>query len=60
MRYIVMLDGKEFSDLYFNMRGYRGYLPVPEGGNLDLGEKSIGAYRAQVKRLNREFRTVDV
>ena len=31
MRYDVMLNGEVFDTLYFNTRGYLGYLPLPGG-----------------------------
>jgi hypothetical protein len=55
MRYEVYLDGKFFSDLYFNMRGYVGYLPTPEGLNLDIGERGITAFKKEIASLNKEF-----
>lgn len=55
MRYDVLLDGELFDTLYFNTRGYCGYLPTPEGQRLDIGERGISAYRAEVRRLNAEF-----
>lgn len=59
MRYAVMLDGKEFSELYFNMHGYCGYLPSPKAdgsfGRLDIGERPISAFRKEVTALNREL-----
>lgn len=55
MRYEVYLDGKFFSDLYFNIRGYVGYLPTAEGHKLDIGEVGISAFRKEIARLNREM-----
>lgn len=59
MRYAVMLDGKEFGELYYNMRGYQGYLPSPRAdgsiGNLDIGERPISAFRKEVAELNRRL-----
>lgn len=60
MRYAVMLDGKEFGELYYNMRGYCGYLPSPRPdgtfGKLDIGERPITAFRKEITALNRECR----
>lgn len=53
-RYDVMLDDKLFDQLYFNMRGYVGYLPLPDGSRLYIGECSITEYRKEVAKLNRE------
>ena len=55
-RYDVMLHGKKVGQLYFNMRGYLGTLPTPEGRNLVIGEKGISAYKKEAVRLNREWR----
>ncbi len=55
MRYDVLLDGTVFDTLYFNMRGYLGSLPLPGGGRLEIGERGISAYRAEVRALNRQF-----
>lgn len=60
-RYHVLLDGKKFSELYYNMRGYLGALPYPCGtepdgiGQLQLGEVSITAYRREAAAVNRLF-----
>lgn len=54
-RYDVVLHGQVVGQLYFNMRGYCGVLPTPSGASLDIGEKSISAYRREVASLNREF-----
>jgi len=51
----VWFHGELFDTLYFNMSGYRGCLPCPEGGKLDIGEQSMGTYRKEVVKLNREF-----
>ena len=54
-RYDVMLHGQRFTQLYYNMRGYVGYLPTPNGGRVDIGEKGISVFRREVAALNREF-----
>lgn len=54
-RYDVMLRGARVGQLYFNMRGYVGYLPTPDGTNLDIGEKPITTFKREVAALNREF-----
>jgi hypothetical protein len=56
MRYDVVLNGAVVDELYFNMRGYVGYLPLPTGGKLDIGEVSISRFRREVALLNREAR----
>lgn len=64
-RYIVMFRGRKHCELHFNMTGYTGgYLPAPGStpgtvAALDVGEKSIAAYRREVARLNREWAKVD-
>jgi hypothetical protein len=50
-----MLNGQKVDELYFNLKGYVGYLPAPSGAKLDIGEKSISAFRREVAALNREF-----
>ena len=61
-RYDVLLDGKLFDQLYYNMRGYVGYLPAPrEDGTairLTIGERGIAAYRKEVAGLNKEWATL--
>lgn len=63
-RYDVMLNGKLFLQLYFNMRGYAGYLPVPPSADsenqnrptcLQVGEKGISAYKKELGRVNKEW-----
>ena len=54
-RYNVMHYGRNVGQLYFNMRGYNGSLPHPDGGNVSIGERSIGAWRAEAARINREW-----
>ncbi|SEB98405.1 hypothetical protein [Bradyrhizobium erythrophlei] len=57
-RYDVLLNGARTGQLYFNIRGYVGYLPTPTGGKLDIGEKGITAFRREVSALNREARNL--
>ena len=54
MRYDVLLNGKVFDTLYFNMRGYLGYLPLPDGTRLSMPEWGITAYKAEARRINAE------
>jgi len=59
MRYAVMLDGKEFSELYHNTRGYRGVIPVL-GGNgsisrFDPGEVSLATFKREIAAANKEL-----
>jgi hypothetical protein len=55
-RYDVVLNGQRVGQLTFNMRGYIGYLPLPSGGAVDIGERPISAFRKEVARINREAR----
>jgi hypothetical protein len=54
-RYEVFLFGKLVERLWFNTRGYVGYLPTPDGNIFSPGECSITAYRRQIATLNREY-----
>lgn len=60
MRYAVMLDGEEFSELYWNMRGYRGVVPTVQSdgsiGRFDPGEKSLATFKREIAQSNREMR----
>ena len=53
-RYAVLVNGAQQGELYFNMRGYQGYLPTVHGSKLDIGERGITAFRREVTLLNRE------
>ena len=53
-RYAVLLNKAEVGELYFNMRGYQGYLPLQGGNQLDIGEKGISAFKKEAARINRE------
>ena len=55
-RYRITLFGEDAGELYFNMRGYVGALPLPGGKSIDIGERPISDYRREVARINREFR----
>jgi hypothetical protein len=54
-RYDVLLNGVLYGQLYFNTKGYVGYLPTPNGAALNIGEHPIATYRKEVSRLNREY-----
>ena len=56
--YDVRVPGT-FGQLWFNMRGYIGQLPTPDGCAVDIGEKPISAWRAEAAKLNREFAALD-
>ena len=59
-RYDVVLNGKVAGELFFNMRGYAGYLPTPDGVVLDIGEKGISAFKRAVSDLNREAKQMAI
>ena len=59
-RYDVVLNGVTVGQLYHNIIGYVGTLPLPEGGKLSIGERSITAYNREVAKLNREFKAKGV
>ena len=52
MRYDILLNGEFFEDMYYNMRGYVGALPMPGGQKLIIGERGISVYRAEIRRIN--------
>jgi hypothetical protein len=58
-RYRVLLHGKQVGELYFNMRGYVGNLPLPDGSWLAMPESGITAYRREVAQINREFKKLE-
>lgn len=53
-RYAVLVNGEQEGELYYNMRGYQGYLPTVQGSKMDIGERGISAFRKEVRVLNRE------
>lgn len=53
-RYAVLVNGEAFGELYYNMRGYQGYLPTVQGSKMDIGERGITAFRREVNVLNKE------
>ncbi len=54
----ILLNGEKFGTLTYNMTGYIGSLPLPEGGNLAMGEISLSAYRREISYLHREAKKV--
>jgi hypothetical protein len=57
-RYDVLLHGVLFDQLYFNTRGYVGYLPCPpDARKLVVGESGVRRYQAEARRLNAEWAT---
>lgn len=57
-RYDVLLSGQPVSELYYNMRGYRGALPTVRGGWMDIGERGISAWRKEVAWQNKNARDI--
>lgn len=53
-RYAVLVNGEPRGELYFNMTGYVGTLPMVQGGVMNIGERPISAFRKEVSILNRE------
>lgn len=60
-RFDVLVDGKFYSQLYFNMRGYCGQLPAPstdrpgESICVPLSDEKIGAIKRLASILNKEW-----
>lgn len=52
-RYDVLLNGVKVGQLSFNMKGYCGTLPLPNGRKLVMPEAGIGTYRKMAARINR-------
>jgi len=52
--YHVLLNGKRVQRLYWNMRGYRGVLPTPDGGLFEPGEVSLTKFKTIARSLERE------
>jgi len=52
--YAVLVNGAPQGELYYNMRGYQGYLPTVQGSKLDIGERGITAFRKEIAILNKE------
>lgn len=52
----VLLNGATFSELRWNRHGFVGDLPRLEGGSYAIGERTIGAYRAEIAALNERAR----
>jgi hypothetical protein len=52
----LLLNGEVVGEVYYNMTGYVGTLPQPDGTTFTPGETSISAYRTEIARVNREAR----
>ena len=55
--YDLILNGEVVGEVYYNMTGYVGTLPQPDGTGFTPGETGISAYRAEIARSNREARS---
>lgn len=57
----VMLFDNFFFRVYYNMRGYVGYLPTPPDeddarvGSLNMGDCGISAFKKETAKLNKEW-----
>ena len=54
-RYDITINGVVCGELYFNMKGYVGYLPQASGIVLDCGEGGITRFKRELTRINRGF-----
>lgn len=54
--YFVKLNGEKWGELYFNMTGYVGALPLPSGAKFSPGERGISTWKKEASRINREAR----
>jgi hypothetical protein len=63
MRYAVMLDGVEFSEVYWNMQGYCGAVPYKKDdgsiGRFSPGEISLAKFKREIAQANRELQASD-
>ena len=56
-RWQVLLNGEPWGDpFYYNMRGFRGVLPLPDGRCFDPGEVTLTRLRQEVAGINRGAR----
>lgn len=54
--YDLLLNGEVVGEVYYNMTGYVGTLPQPDGTTFIPGEMGISAYRTEIARVNRDAR----
>jgi len=59
-RYDVLLNGQRVGELYFNLTGYVGKLPLPGGRWLQIPEGSLTSYRREIAQINREARADEI
>lgn len=50
----VLVNGEKRGELYYNLRGYRGTLPMVDGSQMDIGEAGLSAWKREARILNRE------
>jgi hypothetical protein len=60
MRYEAHVNGRFVTDLYYNVGGYVGYLPLPDGQRLDIGCVGVGRIRKEVAAINRSAEILKV
>lgn len=53
-RYEILLQNRVWGELYFNIKGYCGYLPTADGCRISIGDKSISFIKREISALNRE------
>ena len=58
-RYNVMLHGVKVEQLWWNLKGFVGNLPTPDGSSLYVPESGIARFHREVAKLNREFAVAD-
>lgn len=58
-RYDVVLNGKVVDQLYFNLVGYTGYIPFPDG-NMPVCDASMTLVKRYVASANREWKKAAV
>ena len=58
-RYNVMLHGVKVEQLWWNLKGFVGNLPTPDGSSLYVPESGISRFRREAAKLNREFATAE-
>lgn len=56
--YDIYLNGVKKGKLTYNMKGYIGYLPTPEGTMLDIGERSLSVYKKEISKLNKDAKLI--
>ena len=56
--YALLLNGAPAGEIYYNMDGYVGALPVPGTTTKRvIGERALSAYKREIAALNREARS---